>query len=108
SSGFVDEISDSEYKKNPDLHRVLETEIDGVKVQLMQMEKPTWGCVVDHFPLSICKAWYKKGTCRYEPEFIKTVDKKIIVKTSSLYANGDKYIRKVRDKFPDFKYYESY
>lgn len=102
------EDDDSEYKKNPHLRRVLQTEIGGIKVQLMEMRKPTWECVVEEFPLSICKIWYKNGKIRTTLEFENCVKHNIIVKTNEIYADGDKYLKKIVGKFPHMKYYPSY
>lgn len=102
------EEDDSEYKKNPSLHRVFQTEVNGVKVQLMQMRKPTWISVIDEFPLSICKVWYKRGRIKATNEFNRSVANKAIIKTNIIYADRDKYVKKILTKFPDFKYYRSY
>lgn len=94
------------YKLNPDLRCVFESEMFGEKVQLMLMKKPTFR-TIEHFPLNICKIWYRKGihTTR---DFEKAIKFNAIVKTSELYNNRDKYIQKIMNKFPDFKYYDSY
>jgi len=47
------------YKKNPLLHCVFDCMVQGVEVQLMLMREPTFRCVVDEFPLSLSKVWYK-------------------------------------------------
>lgn len=100
-----DNISE-EYARNPSLKYVYDTEIDGVKVQLMWMMKPTFNCVLPKFPLGIVKIWYKEKihTTR---EFDLAVKYKAIIKYSNVYNNSDKYIQKIKDKFPDYKYYDS-
>jgi hypothetical protein len=95
------------YKKNPCLQTVYETGIDGVKVQLLRMNKPTWNSVIDKFPLSICKAWYKNGKIVLEKDFVRSVKFEAIYKTNMIYNNEHQYIQKVLAKFPQYKYYQS-
>ena len=95
------------YKKNPCLQAVYETEIGGVKVQLMRMSEPTWDSVIDKFPLSICKAWYKNGKIVLEKDFLRSVKFEAIYKTNTIYNNEHYYIQKVLAKFPQYKYYEN-
>ena len=94
------------YKMNPKLRSVFNLEIEGVPVQLMLMTEPTHS-VIDTFPLSICKAWYKRGAIRTERDFVRTLKHKVIFKTNDLYANGHVYLKKILDKFPEYKYCES-
>lgn len=96
-----------EYKVNKDLKTVWQTEVDGVVVQFMEMVKPTWG-VVDHFPLSICKAWYKKGKIFISSDFKKSLESKVIFKTNPIYMDSSRYLKKILSKFPEYTYYESY
>ncbi len=97
-----------QYKKNPDLLRVIEVTLDGcdIPIQLMQVEN-TFN-VVDHFPLSLCKVWYKDGSIRVTKDFNRSVAHKALVLVSELYADGDRYIKKIVDKYPEYKYYSSY
>lgn len=95
------------YKKNPYLKTVYETEAFGVKVQLLRMSKQTWDSVIDKFPLSICKAWYKNGKAHYEKDFLRSVEFEAIYKTNTIYNNEHQYIQKVLAKFPQYKYYEN-
>lgn len=95
------------YKKNPNLRRVFEVCQEGIKIQFMEMDKPTWD-VVDKFPLSISKAWYKRGNIKLEKDFLIGEKHSAIIKTGNLYNNSDAYIMKIRKKFPDFKYFDGY
>lgn len=95
------------YKKNPYLQTVYETVLDGVKVQLLRMSKPTWDSVVNKFPLSICKAWYKNGKAHYEKDFLRSVKFEAIYKTNTIYNEEHQYIQKILAKFPEYKYYDS-
>lgn len=94
------------YKKNPYLQTVYETTIEGVKVQLLRMNKSTWDSVIDKFPLSICKAWYKHGKIVLEKDFVRSVKFEAIYKTNTIYNNEHQYIKKILAKFPQYKYYE--
>lgn len=94
------------YKKNPNLRAVFGTRVDGVEVQLILLRNPTFG-VVGTFPMSICQIWYKNGEIRTTNSFIKSVEEKVLIKTNHVYSNGDKYIQKIREKFPTYKYYDS-
>lgn len=96
------------YKKNPKLRCVFNAKAQEVDVQLMCMSEPTFKCVLQEFPLSICKAWYKNGRCHYEKDFLRSVKHNVIVKTSEIYADEDAYIKKVCDKFSRFNYYSSW
>lgn len=96
------------YKKNPMLRCVYDLEYGGEQIQLLLMLEPTFYSVIKHFPLNICKVWYKHNTIETTQDFLRSVKHKAIVKVNSLYANGDKYVQKIKAKFPDFKYYESY
>lgn len=94
------------YKKNPDLRCIYYAKVDGVEVQLMSMFKPTFN-VVDHFPLNICKVWYRRGKISRHPDFKFAIQNKAIVKVNELYAKGDTYVQKIVDKFKGFKYFDS-
>jgi len=96
------------YKRNEYVERVFETIYKGMTVQLIQMSEPTFGSVVPKFPLNICKVWYKFDGIVTTPDFDRAVKYKSIVKTDSLYADGDRYLQKILAKFPDYKYYSSY
>lgn len=95
------------YKRNPNLRRVFEISRDGVKVQFMEMDKPTWD-VVGKFPISISKAWYKGESIKLEKDFLVGEKYSAIIKTGNLYNNSDAYIKKIRKKFPEFKYYDGF
>lgn len=95
------------YTTNPNIRRVWQSVVDGVTVQLIEMSIPTWK-VVDSFPLTICKVWYKNGIITPTKEFEKSVEGSYIIKTDNMYANESRYLQKILAKFPDFKYYESY
>lgn len=96
------------YKRNPDLGCVFNLEYYGTKVQIMRMIKPTFKSVVPQFPLSICKAWYKNYKIHLDRDFKRGENHKIIVKTNIVYNDEHAYIKKIMDKFPEYKYYHSW
>jgi len=96
------------YKLNPNLIAVYDTEIEGVKVQIMQMRKSTFSSVVPEFPLSISKVWYRYGKIVPCTSFAISVQRKIIVKTSTIYDSRHPYLQKILAKFPDYKYYDGW
>jgi hypothetical protein len=101
-------VDDDRYISNPLVRWVFNYEESGEKVQLIVMKESTYTSVVQHFPLSICKVWYKGGKIiPYSRQFTETTDRKAIVKTGTEYSSDGWYIDKIRDKFPDFTYYES-
>ncbi len=99
---------DARYISNPLVRWVLNYEENGENIQLIVMKESTYTSVVQHFPLSICKVWYKGGKIiPYSRQFTETTDRKAIVKTGTEYSSDGWYIDKIRDKFPEFTYYES-
>jgi len=101
------------YKRNPHLLYVFEGEFCGEVVQIMFMDSPTFGCVVDLFPFGICQAWYKGQYCvdyftktpvHVTMEFEKSVNHKILYLINELYNDSDGYIEKIRSKFPEYLY----
>ena len=100
---------DARYISNPLVRWVFNYEEAGEKVQLIVMKESTYTSVVQHFPLSICKVWYKGGEIIPEYEFSSTVKRNSIVKTGTEYSSDGWYIDKIREKFePKFKYFDSW
>lgn len=102
--GREDKDFPSNYKRNPDLMSVNETQYRGIKIQVMRMRRPTFRCVVDTFPLDICMAWYKMGKIHTHPEFNRCVVSRTISMRGNGYMNYDKYILKILRKFPNFSF----
>jgi len=63
------------YKKNPDLRCVINIGNYETPVQIMIMREPTWDSVINKFPLSICKAWYKHGKVDVDKDFLNLPNK---------------------------------
>ena len=101
---------DSPYKRNPLVRWVLSFVYDGVIIQLIVMTESTFTSVVQYFPLSICKVYWKNGVIRDADkwsQFGVTVAHKALVKTGEAYSAGGWYIDKIKAKFPDFQYYDT-
>ena len=96
------------YKLNPNLNAVFETNVDGVNVQIMLMIGKTQDTVVPEFPFSICKTWYKRGSIHLDAEFKKCERHKIVVQTNKLYSNEHKYVQKMKNKFPDWEFFNNW
>ena len=96
------------YEKNAMIERVFDCEFSGLKFQFIQMNQKTFTSVVKNFPLNICMIWYKNGKINGTPDFFRAVRHNAIVKVNPLYANSDAYIKKICNRFPDYKYYENY
>lgn len=95
------------YIHNPNIDHVYETEYFGVQFQFIFMKSPTFTSVVPRFPLNLSRIWYKNGTIHPTGEFLHGVKNTALIKMDELYADGNKYIKKIRERFPDYKYYAS-
>jgi len=96
------------YKLNPALRCVYSTVVDGVNVQLMLMNDKTHNSVIPHFPFSICKAWYKHGRINLDKDFLAAEQNKVVVKCNTVYNDEHKYVQKIKAKFPDWQFCESW
>jgi hypothetical protein len=98
------------YKYNPNLECVYEAihEEDTTQViQIMKMRLPTFQSAVPYFPLSLSRVWYRHGKIHYTPEYNVSVRGKVIIKMLEVYPDDDRYILKIREKFPEYEYYGS-
>ena len=102
------ETDDSQYSKNPNLRYAWQAEIDGEVVQLILMNAPTFLSAVPKFPLNICRIWYKRSEINLTQDFKRAVKWKAIVKCDNLYADSDRYLEKIKSKFPEYDFYSSY
>lgn len=96
------------YKLNPNLKAVFGTTVDGVDVQIMVMEGKTQDTVVPQFTFSICKAWYKHGMISLDKDFKNCEKHKIVVQTNKLYSDEHKYVQKIKAKFPDYQFFDTW
>ena len=92
------------YQSNHHIKHLYTCELLGKKVQILFVKKPTFTSVVDTFPISISKIWYKNKKIRTTPDFKDSVKYKILWKTVDSYKEDNKYIAKIKAKFSDYLY----
>ena len=92
------------YQTNHHIKQLYNCELLGEKIQVMFVDEPTFTSVVDTFPISISKAWYKKGVVSITQDFKDSVKYKILWKTVDSYKEDNSYIAKIKAKFSDYKY----
>lgn len=100
-------MSVSQYLANQYLKAVYNPINTAMKVQLMWMSEPTFESVLPQFTLNLSKAYYKNGKISTDAIFDLGVAEKAIIRTNAVYINNDRYIDKIKAKFPDYAYYES-
>lgn len=92
-----------QYKSMPFLRRVLEAEIEGEKVQFMQLTEPNAQFkVVDAMDVSICKVW-----CRVDMSIHMHQDFKLTLASGDMFLSdgynwSDRHPQKIADRFPKF------
>lgn len=93
------------YEKNSMIEGVFSVSSHEFPVQIISLNKATYG-VVDTFPFSICQAWYTpEQGIQLEKNFRITEKTGYIFRTNPVYADGDKYIQKITERFKDkFKF----
>ena len=100
-------MSVSQYLANQYLKAVYNPINTPMKVQLMWMSEPTFESVLPQFTLNLSRAYYKNGKIGTDAIFDLGVEEKAIIRTNAVYINNDRYIDKIKAKFPDYTYYES-
>lgn len=96
------------YEKNAMIEAVFNTSGYEFPVQIISLSCKTFK-VVDTFPFSICQAWYtpERGI-QLERNFKLTEKTGYIFRTNPVYADGDKYIKKIEERFKGkFKFVRS-
>lgn len=91
------------YASNPNIMAVYDAEINGDKVQIIRYTEPTFG-IHKSFPLSICQTAYKDGVFYNSDLFKKTLKTEVICQVGTLYADNQKYIDKIKAKFPNYAF----
>lgn len=92
------------YLRDKNISNVWEFGYHGKNIQLIRRAIPTFG-VVGGFALNLSMAWFKGNRLYLEEPFLTGVKYKSIVKMNELYCDGDKYVKKIRDKFPSYLYF---
>lgn len=90
------------YKQASAVRWVVTVGYESQKVQIVVMHHPIAESVLQHFSLSICKIWYKNQTIHTTPEFLKTIEEKVIRQVQPAF--NDNYIEKILAKFPDYTF----
>lgn len=95
------------YKLNPNLKWVFNVKGFEYPVQFIFVNDNTFN-IIDTFPLDICKIWYKTETGIVPTKaFNEAVETKTITKCNPIYADEQRYIKKIRERFRDYRYKES-
>lgn len=92
------------YETNHHITQLYNCELLGEKIQIMFVDEPTFTSVVDTFPISISKVWYKKGVIGTTDDFKNSIKYKVLYKTVDSYKEDNKYLLKIKEKFSDYKY----
>jgi hypothetical protein len=88
------------YRSMEGLTRIWNCEVDGMKVQLIQMAEPKyrWN-VVDNMDISICKVWYSQvGKIHLHKDFKLTIASGIMFLKDN-YRWSDKHGQKMKERF---------
>lgn len=92
------------YSTMPQLRRVFEADIDGMKVQVMQLNEPNDEFkVVTNMSTSICKVWYKDGEINLHQDFKLTIASGVMFLNDGYNwtdPHPKKMIEKFRNRFP--------
>lgn len=101
----VDKMSSNkhslEYGSIPELHRVFEGNFKGETIQIMVMNKPTFGCVVDRFGCSVSKVWWKGSNIRPTLQFLVSHVMKVNFLEEN-YNSKETYVKKMSEKYPEY------
>jgi len=81
---------------------VVSVDYEGHKVQIVVMHRPVIESVLTHFSLSIYKIYYKNQIFHTTPEFLKTVEEKVIRQVEPAFGTG--YVDKILAVFPDYTF----
>ena len=103
-------LDEQMYRKNPDIAGVINFWEENVKFQVILCRKGTFN-IVDSFPFGICQAWWKPSvseTIRTTKHFDRSLKHKALVRLQEGYGNDDFFVKKIKEKFPDWKYYTDY
>lgn len=90
------------YQSMEGLKRIWNTEVDGMKVQLIEMCEPKHRFkVIDNMDVSICKAWYSQvGKIHLHRDFKLTLASGIMFLREN-YRWDDKHGQKMKERFED-------
>lgn len=99
------ENKDSSYAELPNLKWVFEGYYQGVRVNLMVMEKGVREEIVKDFDVAICRAWFDGYKCHYFEEFYFCVKTRVCL-VHPKYTGKESHIRKMAKRFPQFMFFK--
>lgn len=100
-------INSDNYTGNKYIKSVWQCQYEQEQIQFIEVIN-TPQVVIQSFPFGICKISYdEEHGVQPTSNFLNCLDNKLLVVSSELYADGHKYIQKIRQKFPDWNYYSS-
>ena len=93
--------SDVVYTQDPNINFVLGGNVDGVEVQVILVNKPFFN--VSNFCFDICQAYSLDiDNIQTTSLFDRAVKHKTIQVTGEFYSQKGEYIKKIKEKFPDY------
>ena len=93
--------SDVAYTQDPNINFVLGGNVAGVEVQVILVNKPFFN--VSNFCFDICQAYSLDiDNIQTTPLFDRAVKHKTIQVTGEFYSQKGEYIKKIKEKFPDY------
>ena len=92
---------DHNYAALPDLKWVYEFEFEGMKVNLMVMEKGVDTEILANFDTSICRCYFDGRESHFTEDFLTTVRTRTIIIHDN-YTGEEAHIRKLAKYYPQF------
>ena len=102
---ILGKTTETSYAELPHLKWVFEGEYDGMKVNLMVMEKGVQEEIVKDFDVAICKAWFDGSQCHYHEEFEFCIKTGVCV-VHERYTGREAHVQRMAKRFPQFMFYK--
>ena len=97
--------TDTSYAELPNLKWVFEGYFQGMKVNLMIMDKGVREEIVKDFDVAICKAWFDGVESHYHEEFEFCVKTRVCVVHQN-YTGKEAHVQRMAKRFPQFMFYK--
>lgn len=97
--------TETSYAELPNLKWVFEGRYNGMKVNLMVMDKGVRGEIVKDFDVAICKTWFDGKECHYHEEFEFCVKTRVCV-VHERYTGREAHVQRMAKRFPQFMFYK--
>ena len=101
----IDKIKESTYAELPNLKWVFEGRYNGIKVNLMVMEKGVQEEIIKDFDVAICRAWFDGKDCHYHEEFEFCIKTRVCLVHEN-YTGKEAHLRKMAKRFPQFMFFK--